>query len=101
MNKVEAQLGRLDDFLARAPRDARSRAEIAGNLREHARTRMAARLGHGYSLELAIVDISLITAITGCETDQSEESLATLRERLREFHVAVGAHEAGELAAAA
>jgi hypothetical protein len=50
MNKVEAQLGRLDEFLARAPRDARSRAEIAGNLREHARTLMAARLGHGWSV---------------------------------------------------
>ena len=88
MTKVEAQLGRLDEFLASAQRDWRARAQIASMLRDHARQVLDDRVQTGYSFELAEADISLITAISAYECDESQEKLHALRQCLSQFHLA-------------
>ena len=102
MENLQDQLRRLGSFLAYADHDARNRAKVAGTVRQHAWSLMEARPRHKHSLELAIVDMDLLTAITVYETDDSAHSVYELRNRLREFHGAVAVtHHESELAAAA
>jgi hypothetical protein len=97
---VEAQLELLDRFLAHAVHDKPARALIAGKLSAHTRN-VVDDLLHVYSAELAVAEISLITAIMAYELDGTEQSLDALRERLREFHVAVSAARADLIVAVA
>lgn len=89
MKGVEAQLCYLDELLAHAVHDARTRSTVAATLRTHARQVIADRASSAYSLELALSDIDLVTALTEYELDDTEESVQALREQLRQFHAAI------------